>query len=173
MKPRTRARSVALQALYEIDVAGHPPDRVVEERIEEAVLDQALSDFTRRIVAGVSPIFEPLDQFIAQHAPEWPLDQVAIIDRNILRIALWEFAVYGDTPIKVAINEAIELAKVYGSDSTPRFVNGVLGSLANRQTEIRQALQALLEKSDGSNAFKPEGGSDEDGAASQMKTSTE
>jgi N utilization substance protein B len=69
------------------------------------------------------------------------MDQVAIVDRNILRIALWEFAVYQKTPIKVAINEAVELAKVYGSDSTPRFVNGVLGSLADRQEEIHQAIQ--------------------------------
>jgi N utilization substance protein B len=82
-----------------------------------------------------------LDQFIGQHAPEWPLDQVAVIDRNILRIALWEFGVEKDTPIKVAINEAIELAKSYGSDSTPRFVNGVLGSLANRQNEIHQMFE--------------------------------
>jgi transcription antitermination protein NusB len=146
MKPRTRARGVALQALYEIDIIGHPPGRVVEERIAEASLDPGLSDFARRIVHGVSPLFETLDRFIAQHAPEWPLEQVATIDRNILRIALWEFAVYSDTPIKVAINEAIELAKVYGSDSTPRFVNGVLGSLAPRQSEIRQSLQSLVDK---------------------------
>jgi N utilization substance protein B len=89
-----------------------------------------------------------LDQFIAEHAPEWPLEQVAIVDRNILRIALWEFAVYGKTPIKVVINEAVELAKVYGSDSTPRFVNGVLGSLANRQNEIQQSLRHTLEDKD-------------------------
>jgi N utilization substance protein B len=82
-----------------------------------------------------------LDLFISEHAPEWPLDQVAIVDRNILRISLWEFAVSGITPIKVAINEAVELAKLYGSDSTPRFVNGVLGSLSIRQAEIRQTFQ--------------------------------
>ena len=81
-----------------------------------------------------------MDQFIAEHAPEWPLDQVAVVDRNILRIALWEFAVYRHTPLKVAINEAVELAKSFGSDSTPRFVNGVLGSLANRENELQQAL---------------------------------
>jgi transcription antitermination protein NusB len=68
------------------------------------------------------------------------MDQVAVVDRNILRIALWEFAVADCTPVKVAINEAIELAKIFGSDSTPRFVNGVLGSLAARQNEIKQAL---------------------------------
>jgi transcription antitermination protein NusB len=141
MKPRTRARSVALQALYEIDVSGHQPGSVIQERLEDGDLEAELVDFTRQIVLGVAPMFEILDRFIAEHAPEWPLDQVAIVDRNILRIALWEFAVYGKTPIKVVINEAVELAKTYGSDSSPRFVNGVLGSLAARQNELQQTLK--------------------------------
>lgn len=146
MKSRTRARSVALQALYEIDVVGHSPGIVCEYRLEDTDLDESLSDFVRQIVYGVNPITEQLDQFIAVHAPEWPLDQVAIIDRNILRIALWEFAVYKGTPIKVAINEAVELAKMFGSDSAPRFVNGVLGSLASRQNEIQQSLDKILQQ---------------------------
>jgi N utilization substance protein B len=142
MKPRTRARSVALQALYEIDMSDHLPGVVVEERLEDSEFEPELAGFTRQIVLGVAPMFEILDHFIAEHAPEWPLDQVAIVDRNILRIALWEFAVYGKTPIKVVINEAVELAKMYGSDSSPRFVNGVLGSLAARQNELQQALRS-------------------------------
>jgi N utilization substance protein B len=143
MKARTRARCVALQALYEIDVAGHSPVAVIENRFADETIDDNLADFVRQIVFGVYPVVSELDQFIAAHAPEWPLDQVAVIDRNILRIALWEFAVSEMVPIKVAINEAVELAKVYGSDSTPRFVNGVLGSLAEKQNEIRQALKHL------------------------------
>jgi N utilization substance protein B len=143
MKSRTRARAAALQALYEIDVAGHAPGEVIQERVQAEELDEKSAEFVRQIVVGVWPIVKDLDQFIAAHAPEWPLEQVAIIDRNILRIALWEFAVGEMVPIKVAINEAVELAKVYGSDSTPRFVNGVLGSLAARQNEIRQALRHL------------------------------
>ena len=143
MKPRTRARSVALQALYEIDLVNHLPGKVIQERLEEAELEPTLDDFVQSIVTGVLPIVEQLDAFIAEHAPEWPLDQVATVDRNILRIALWEFAVYGQTPIKVVINEAVELAKTYGSDSTPRFVNGVLGSLATRENEIKQAFSHL------------------------------
>ena len=146
MKPRTRARSVALQALYEIDLAGHPPGIVLEERILDSELEASLAEFARQIVMGVHPLAVQLDHFIAQHAPEWPLDQIAIIDRNILRIALWEIAVSDQTPIKVAINEAIELSKTYGSDSTPRFVNGVLGSLAARQVEIQQAFRKLASK---------------------------
>jgi N utilization substance protein B len=141
MKLRTRARSVALQALYEIDTVGHPIGLVLTQRLEDSSLDQRLEDFVHQIVTGVWSMVDQLDLFISEHAPEWPLDQVAIIDRNILRIALWEFAVNGDTPVKVAINEAVELAKIYGSDSAPRFVNGVLGSLATRQNEICQAFQ--------------------------------
>jgi len=148
MKPRTRARSVALQALYEIDIAGHPPGQVLQERIEDAELDDNLAKFCRAIVLGIVPITVELDGYIAEHAPEWPLEQVAIIDRNIIRIALWEFAIYSKTPIKVAINEAIEMAKSYGSDSTPRFVNGVLGSLASRQNEIKQALSRFASGSE-------------------------
>jgi len=137
MKPRTKARSIALQVLYECDLTDHSSALAIEERLQEENLDENLVGFVRQIVNGVLPITTYLDDFIAQHAPEWPLDQVAVIDRNILRIALWEFAVEGCTPVKVAINEAIELAKLFGADSTPRFVNGVLGSLANRQNEIR------------------------------------
>ncbi len=143
MKARTKARAVALQALYEIDMADHPPLLVIRDRLSENTLDQNMAEFVSQITLGVWPIVKELDQFIAEHAPEWPLDQVATVDRNILRIALWEFAVCDNIPIKVAINEAVELAKVFGSDSSPRFINGVLGSLAARQNEIRQSLQHL------------------------------
>ena len=143
MKARTRARSVALQALYEIDMVGHPPLLVIQNRLSDNSFDENLSQFISQIVLGIWPIVEELDHFIAEHAPEWPLQQVALIDRNILRIALWEFAVSENIPIKVAINEAVELAKEFGSDSSPRFVNGVLGSLAPRQNEIRQSLHHL------------------------------
>lgn len=140
MKPRTRARGTALQALYEIDLTGHPAGTVLQFRFEDSDLEDRLENFAQQIVVGVLPLIPLLDQFIAEHAPEWPLDQVATVDRNILRIALWEIAVDEQTPVKVAINEAVELAKIYGSDSAPRFINGVLGSLADRKNEIRQAI---------------------------------
>lgn len=143
MKPRTKARGIALQALYEIDITGHVPQKVILERVTEAGLDEELSEFATTIALKVWSMVAILDKFIGEHAPEWPLDQVAVIDRNILRIALWEFAVSGQTPVKVAINEAVELAKVYGSDSSPRFVNGVLGSLSSNQNQIQQALKRL------------------------------
>jgi N utilization substance protein B len=141
MKPRTRARSLALQVLYEVDIAKHPPADIYKLRLEETPLSDELSDFARQIIFGVIPLTEALDVIIAKYAPEWPLDQIAAIDRNILRMALWEFAVYHDTPIKVAINEAVELAKQFGSDSAPRFINGVLGALAEHQHEIQQTIQ--------------------------------
>lgn len=140
MKPRTRARSLALQVLYEVDIANHPPADVFRSRLEDSSLSNELSDFARQIIFGVLPLTNNLDLLIAKYAPEWPLDQIAAIDRNILRIALWEFAVLRETPIKVAINEAVELAKLFGSDSAPRFVNGVLGALADHQHEIQQAI---------------------------------
>jgi len=144
MKSRTRARYIALQVLYECDLSGHMPSYALQERLIDDNPNEQLMEFATKIIYGVSPITKELDDLISQHAPEWPLDQVAVIDRNIIRIALWEFAVEKCTPIKVAINEAIELAKVFGSDSTPRFVNGVLGSLANHQEELIQKFESLV-----------------------------
>ncbi|RPJ17835.1 MAG: transcription antitermination protein NusB, partial [Chloroflexi bacterium] len=87
MKPRTRARSLALQVLYEVDVANHPPGDIYKLRLEETPLTDELSEFARQIIFGVLPLTSTLDQIIARYAPEWPLDQIAAIDRNILRMA--------------------------------------------------------------------------------------
>jgi N utilization substance protein B len=144
MKPRTKARSVALQALYEIDIAEHAVGIVLENRFSHNELTPELEDFTREIVQAIVPIRAILDEHIAVHAPEWPIDQVSVIDRNLLRIALWEFAIQGQVPLKVAINEAIELAKKFGSDSSPRFVNGVLGSLAAQENQVRNSLKRKI-----------------------------
>jgi transcription antitermination protein NusB len=140
MKSRTKARGIALQVLYEYDLTGHPVGVVLQNRFDDNSMDSGLKDFTQQIVLGVYPIIEKLDGVISDYAPDWPLDQVASIDRNIIRIALWEFAVGKITPVKVAINEAVELAKLYGSDSTPRFINGVLGSLVENINEISNLL---------------------------------
>ncbi len=139
MKPRTRARSIALQALYELDITEHQIDDVLAHLLATNPLEKRHADFAHKLVEGVHPLREKLDSYIGEHAPEWPIDQISIIDRNLVRIAMWEFAVDKETPIKVAINEAVELAKSFGSDSAPRFVNGVLGSLAERQNEIHAA----------------------------------
>ncbi|MCF6278659.1 MAG: transcription antitermination factor NusB [Anaerolineales bacterium] len=147
MKLRTKARSLALQVLYEVDISDHAPGQVFQERLKELPLPVELQEFARQIVFGIIPIAKQLDKIIEQYAPEWPLDQIATIDRNILRIAAWEFGVQRDTPTKVAINEAVEIAKTFGSDAAPRFINGVLGSLAEHQNDIYQSAQHLEDKS--------------------------
>jgi N utilization substance protein B len=142
MKARRKARTVALQALYELDCSSHEPGTVLAQREEEADLPEGQHEFAQALVFGVLKEKNRLDRWIARFAPEWPVEQIAIVERNILRIALWEFAAGGLTPVRVAINEAVELAKLYGSDSAPRFVNGVLGSLADHADELAQAAQS-------------------------------
>lgn len=140
---RRKVRVVALKALYEIDSVGHKPETVIARHIEENEdLSAESVEFLRQLVLGTTSLASQLDRLIADTAPEWPVDQLAVIDRNILRAALWEFAVSNQTPLKVAINEAVEIAKEYGSDSSSRFINGVLGTLADRENDIRQKLQA-------------------------------
>jgi N utilization substance protein B len=141
VKARHKARIVALQALYEIDCVDHLPAVVLEQRLAETKMSPAAARFGRHLVNGVLNHQLVLDTFIHRHAPEWPLEQMAYIDRNILRIAIFEFAVDGHTPVKVAINEAVELAKTFGSDSAPRFVNGVLGALVEHKEAIAQAVK--------------------------------
>lgn len=143
MKSRTKARGIALQVLYEYDLTGHPIGEIIDNRFKENKIDQKLIDFNLEIVQGIVPLISELDSAISSYAPDWPLDQVASIDRNIIRIALWEFGVGKCTPIKVAINEAVELAKTYGSDSTPRFINGVLGSLVANFKQYEDSLVHL------------------------------
>jgi N utilization substance protein B len=129
----------ALQALFEIDIAQHKPGPVIEERLQSAALPASGADFMRELVLGVLQRRPALDRLIARYAPEWPVSQLAVVDRNVLRIALYELGVT-DTPLKVAINEAVELAKTFGSDSSPRFINGVLGSAVTQQSQWAPAL---------------------------------
>lgn len=139
MRVRRQARITALQALYEIDSVQHAPGSVLQRRIRKAHLPPEGESFLLKLVHGVLKHKDELDERIATHAPEWPIDQMAIIDRNILRIALFEFLIDGSTPPKVAINEAVELAKRFGSDSSSRFVNGVLGTtLSERDASPRR-----------------------------------
>ncbi|MCL7451906.1 MAG: transcription antitermination factor NusB [Anaerolineae bacterium] len=133
MKVRHRARVAALQALFEVDCTGHHPTVVIERGLEDSTLPEPGAEFARELVRGVSEHRQELDRYIGRYAPEWPVEQIAIIDRNILRIAIYEILFGADTPTKVAINEAVELAKEYGSDSSGRFVNGVLGSLVAKE----------------------------------------
>ncbi len=138
---RRLARRLALQSLYEIDLTSHSIGRVLASCHErEPNAPPQVHAYCRRLVTNVLECCAILDHFIQEHAPQWPLDQIAAIDRNLLRIALYEFAA-GDIPTKVAINEAVELAKSFGGDSTPRFVNGVLGALVPERSTVAQAIR--------------------------------
>ncbi len=141
---RRQARAMALQVLYEVDLVKHQPGEVLEQCFElnGEVPDEA-RDYCQRLVHGVLSCLPVLDEYIQRCAPEWPLDQVATVDRNLLRMAAYEFTL-GHVPIKVAINEAVELAKEYGSDSSSRFVNGALGTLVTMRTNLQSALEAHL-----------------------------
>lgn len=128
MQVRRQARISALQALYEVDTTNHPVGTVLNYRLEDDPLTPEGEAFLRLLVTGVLQHREQLDAMIHKYAPAWPVSQIAVVDRNVLRIALFELCGGVDTPPKVAINEAVDLAKTFGSDSSSRFVNGVLGS---------------------------------------------
>lgn len=145
MKARRRARAIALQALYELDFTDHSPEYALGCRLKEHPLSESATAFAFHLVEGVLDRISQLDRVVAELAPEWPVDQIAVVDHNILRIAVCELLFDSDIPPKVAINEAVELAKMFGSDSSPRFVNGVLGSLANRGRERVLSTLALAE----------------------------
>ncbi len=132
---RRKARSAALQALYEVDSAGHKPDETMERAIAEQELPEEGADFARCLVKGVLDNRERLDKVIARFAPAFPVGQLAIIDRNILRLAIFEVLLDNRVPMKAAINEAVDLAKTFGGESSPKFINGVLGSVAADMTK--------------------------------------
>jgi N utilization substance protein B len=140
VKIRRQAREAALQSLYEIDCARHAPEEALRHRVEEDGLPPDGAEFARALVNGVLEHRAALDAIIAKHAPEWPVDQLAVVDRNILRIALFELMYMQDVPLKVAVNEAVELGKTFGSDAAPRFVNGVLGAFLREHSagELRR-----------------------------------
>lgn len=138
-RERRQLRNLIIQALYEIDAVDHPPQEVIARYVEQNdILSDEGLEFFKCFVEGILSTTPELDKVIATFAPEWPVDQLAVLDRNILRIALWEIVFYDETPLKVAINEAVELAKRFGSESSARFVNGVLGTLAEQEQEIRR-----------------------------------
>ena len=129
---RRRARAVALQVLYEADEARHDPAQALKSRLSEEPLSASAEAFTRKLVQGVLDNRAEIDPMISTFAPTWPVSQIAALDRNILRLAIFEIMMDAETPPKVAINEAVELGKVFGAESSPKFVNGVLGSIIDR-----------------------------------------
>lgn len=127
---RRKARELALQALYEVDSAGHEVEGVVTQLLAKGELSEENVSFTRGLVSGVIQNKESIDQSIQSFAPAWPIEQIPVVDRNILRLAIFEVLIDNKVPVKVAINEAVELAKTFGSENSPKFINGVLGSVS-------------------------------------------
>ena len=128
---RRKSRELTLQILYEIDSSGHGTEEVLNHVLAQERLSGENAGFTRELVMGVIQNKEKIDQNIQGFATAWPLAQIPVIDRNILRLAIFEILLDNKVPTKVAINEAVELAKIFGSDNSSRFVNGVLGSVSN------------------------------------------
>jgi N utilization substance protein B len=126
---RRKARTLALQALYEADTVGHDARVVLERMARETRLSEDNISFARDLVDGVMKYRPRIDQYIKTFAPAWPVSQMPAIDRNVLRLAIFEILIDNRIPVKIGINEAVELAKAFGSDNSPKFVNGVLGAL--------------------------------------------
>lgn len=124
---------LALQALYEADAVGHPAAEVLERLVEDGETHEDAAEFARELVKGVLANLPQIDRTITEAAPNWPLNQMAKVDKNVLRLAIFE-VLFNNTrvPPKAAINEAVELAKTFGGDSSSRFINGVLGTVAGR-----------------------------------------
>ena len=126
---RRRARRALLQVLYEVDASEHSLEDSLRWVLEHPSLDEEGVAFVQTTARSILGNRERIDREIERYAPAWPISQLPVVDRNILRIAIYEVTLAQETPPKVAINEAVELAKHFGSESLPRFVNGVLGAL--------------------------------------------
>lgn len=140
MANRHLQRSIALQTIFEWDFNGSKPkalDEYLKRNLEEFGPGIEEVDLVKRLVHGVAEKRTEIDPIIEKCAPEWPLDQIATVDRSVLRLGIYElvFGNYEEVPPKVAINEAIELAKTFGGESSSRFVNGVLGTIYRQMGE--------------------------------------
>ena len=127
---RRKARALALRALYELDSVGHNIGEVLDRLLSAEKLSEENVQFARDLVEGVTLRRKEIDGKIQSFAPAWPIDQMALVERNILRLAIFEILLDNKVPVKAAINEAVELAKIFGSNSSSRFINGVLGSVS-------------------------------------------
>ena len=126
---RRRTRALVMQSLYEADAVEHNAADVLDERLSAMALSARDAAFARGLLDGIFANAAEIDKIMAEFAPGWPISQMAVVDRNILRMAIYEIMLSQETPPRVAVNEAVELAKAFGADSAPRFVNGVLGSV--------------------------------------------
>ena len=126
---RRRTRALVMQSLYEADTVEHSASDVLKDRLPDMGLSRRDAEFARGLLDGIFANLAEIDKIISEFAPDWPISQMAVVDRNILRMAIYEIMLSQDTPPRVAVNEAVELAKAFGGDSAPRFINGVLGSV--------------------------------------------
>lgn len=159
MANRHLLRSISMQSLYEWDFNGKKKDaadEIIRHNLGEFGPGVEDASFVHYLVKGVLKNREKIDKFIEKCAPEWPLEQVTVVDRNVLRLGIFElvFGNYEEVPPKVAINEAIELAKTYGGESSGRFVNGVLGTIYREMGEPMKEEKASNKKDKGSEAEK-------------------
>lgn len=132
MSNRHLARSIAMQTLFEWDFRGQENDRlpaILEHNLNEFGQGMNEKEFTVALINGTIASLKKIDKIISEYAPDWPIDQITVVDRNVLRVGIYELVFGKDVPPKVAINEAIELAKGYGGPSSGKFVNGVLGAI--------------------------------------------
>ncbi|MCX6746310.1 MAG: transcription antitermination factor NusB [Candidatus Parcubacteria bacterium] len=132
MSNRHLSRTIAMQTLYQWDFNGQKEgslDSLLEYNTKEFAPGFNDEGFTKHLVEGVMKNIKEIDELIRKYATEWPLEQITIIDRNILRLGIFELKYDPDIPSKVAINEAIEVAKTFGGESSGKFVNGVLGAI--------------------------------------------
>ncbi len=137
MSNRHLSRTIAMQSLFEWDFRGRKDDllALVEGNLKEFAPGLEDNGFTMRIVKGIRKHWDEINKLIETYAPEWPLEQITVTDRNVLRVGIYELKFSSEVPPKVAINEAIELAKTFGGDSSGRFVNGVLGTIYKEMEE--------------------------------------
>lgn len=134
MSNRHLARSIAMQSLFEWDFRGEPTaglPAIVDHNLKEFGPGLEEQQFAKKLVDGVIEHRSAIDTLLTRYAPSWPIGQITIVDRNILRIGIYELTFSKEVPPKVAINEAIEIAKSYGGPSSGKFINGVLGSMYN------------------------------------------
>jgi len=137
---RHLARIAALQTLFELEYAANSPDSVLERTLTMKSLRGDSASFAGELVHGVLDNRDQLNSTIKRFATAFPVDQLAAMDRNILKIALYEILIDHKTPAKVAINEAVELAKEFGADTSPKFINGVLGSVISKDKERKNQI---------------------------------
>jgi N utilization substance protein B len=136
---RHKARVVALQALYEADTSPHAALEALARIAAHEGTGEEQTAFARHLIETAQGQQDELDGLIGRHAPAWPVEQLSPIDRNILRLAISEMLGDNGTPVKVVINEAIELAKRFGSERSSKFINGVLGAVYRERIEARES----------------------------------